>query len=94
MQKASSQVLQTSPLTNNNSLKEKEKRRGLRSTEQMNPSEIKNKKKKKKQRQSFYTGDTMGEAKKAISPELAGGTERMEFEMTWATAGKERHHRL
>lgn len=43
----------------------------------MNPSEIKQKKKG-----GFYTGNTMEEAKKAISHELAGGTKRMEFEMT------------
>lgn len=43
----------------------------------MNPSEI-----KKKIKKSIYTPDAMAEAKKAISPELAGGTERMEFEMT------------
>lgn len=36
----------------------------------------------------------MEEAKKAISQELAGGTERMEFEMSWPMAGKARNHRL
>lgn len=41
----------------------------------MNPSEI-------KMEQIFSSRNTIGEAKKAISPELAAGTERMEFEMT------------
>lgn len=38
--------------------------------------------------------DTMEEAKRANSLGLAGGTERMKFEMTWAIAGKVRHHTL
>lgn len=60
-----SQTLQTALLTNNNSAKDK---RGLGQTEPINPSEIKKKK-------SFYAWNTM-EGCKAISPAVAGGTER------------------